>query len=305
MGDYTVEFDFSPAYELFASLYAYSFKKLHKRLELGPDWIKTVRGQIPVDLQEQLTAFGEVWHAINLLTWECPEKHTADAFLRWLDRMPLGEVYERLAPYVPSFPADLADRLKRHVEAGAAWNEHYFRHVDPAILEHLHASMAAHREQAGTEEPADLIERLTGSLRMEPAEELRTILLIPQVHCAPMSITDSFRGMTTILYPVELPTQAGEPSPALLRMTRALSDRSRLRILRFLADGGPHSLTDVVKHIGLSKSTVHEHLALLRDAGLVRAHVRGESWHSYSLHRSNLRHLPDELGLYLGESLCL
>ena len=199
---YSLAFDYTPAYELFTSLYAYSFKKLHKRIELGPDWVKSVRGQIGDSLHARLSEFGEVWHAMNLLTWVCPHKESAESFLTWLDGLPLGEIYERLAPWVPSFPADTADLIKRHVAIGAEWNERYFRHLDTSVLERLAAARVEHEKLNGTMPPADVIEHLTVALRMEPTEELQTILMIPQYHCAPLSISDYFRGVTTILYPV-------------------------------------------------------------------------------------------------------
>lgn len=46
------------------------------------------------------------------------------------------------------------------------------------------------------------------------------------------------------------------------------SDPTRLAILRHLALG-EHRVTDLVAHVGLAQSTVSQHLACLRDCGLV------------------------------------
>jgi ArsR family transcriptional regulator, cadmium/lead-responsive transcriptional repressor len=57
---------------------------------------------------------------------------------------------------------------------------------------------------------------------------------------------------------------------------RALSDPSRLGILRHL-QLGPHRVVDLVDHLGLAQSTVSQHLACLRDCGLVESRPRGRS----------------------------
>ena len=75
-----------------------------------------------------------------------------------------------------------------------------------------------------------------------------------------------------------------------MRLTHALSDESRLRMLRFVADG-PCTLTEVARFIGLSQPTVHHHLVQLRAAGLVRVHfaVSGPSRYSLRPHALDLR----------------
>lgn len=54
------------------------------------------------------------------------------------------------------------------------------------------------------------------------------------------------------------------------------SDASRLEILRHLALG-EHRVVDLTAHLGLAQSTVSEHLACLRDCGLVISRVEGRA----------------------------
>ncbi|MDQ4051902.1 MAG: metalloregulator ArsR/SmtB family transcription factor [Actinomycetota bacterium] len=56
----------------------------------------------------------------------------------------------------------------------------------------------------------------------------------------------------------------------------ALSDPSRLTILRHLFLG-EHRVVDLVAHLGLAQSTVSQHLACLRDCGLVTSRPVGRS----------------------------
>lgn len=54
------------------------------------------------------------------------------------------------------------------------------------------------------------------------------------------------------------------------------SDPSRLAILRHLALG-EHRVVDLTGHLGLAQSTVSQHLACLRDCGLVTSRPHGRA----------------------------
>ncbi len=58
----------------------------------------------------------------------------------------------------------------------------------------------------------------------------------------------------------------------------ALSEPSRLAILEHLFLG-EHRGVDLVAHLGLAQSTVSQHLACLRDCGLVTSRAQGRSSH--------------------------
>lgn len=62
---------------------------------------------------------------------------------------------------------------------------------------------------------------------------------------------------------------------------RALSDRTRLRILNLLRDG-ELCVCDLVDVLGVPQPTASRHLAYLRKAGLVTARSEG-LWHYYRL----------------------
>jgi ArsR family transcriptional regulator len=57
---------------------------------------------------------------------------------------------------------------------------------------------------------------------------------------------------------------------------RSLSDRSRLAIIACLAHG-EHRVADLVGEVGLSQSTVSEHVACLKDCGLVQGRHEGRA----------------------------
>lgn len=57
---------------------------------------------------------------------------------------------------------------------------------------------------------------------------------------------------------------------------RSLGDPSRLVILQHL-QLGEHRVVDLVKHLGLSQSTVSKHLACLKDTGMVISRAEGRA----------------------------
>ena len=74
--------------------------------------------------------------------------------------------------------------------------------------------------------------------------------------------------------------------PDLARLYKALGDEKRLVLLRLLRKG-PVALSAAAKEVGLSKSTTHHHLAILRQAGLVL--IRDDEENSYTLRPERLR----------------
>jgi len=74
---------------------------------------------------------------------------------------------------------------------------------------------------------------------------------------------------------------AGPDPRGAIALFHALAEPSRLAILEHLFLG-EHRVVDLVAHLGLAQSTVSQHLACLRDCGLVTHRAVGRSSH-YSL----------------------
>ena len=72
----------------------------------------------------------------------------------------------------------------------------------------------------------------------------------------------------------------------LVQLFHALSDETRLKILKLLA-GRDLYLTEIAQQLELSKPTIKHHLALLRSAGLVTITESGTVVY-YSLRRNRL-----------------
>jgi DNA-binding transcriptional ArsR family regulator len=77
-----------------------------------------------------------------------------------------------------------------------------------------------------------------------------------------------------------------EDVTAAVCLFRSLADPARLAIITHLA-GGEHRVGELTAHLGLAQSTVSQHLACLRDCGLVAARSQGRASY-YSLARPEL-----------------
>lgn len=302
---YRVEVDWAPAYELLISLYAYVGTSDRQIMDLGPEWLKSVRQQIGPELAAELASYrnAKALSVPNVLVRLCPGERDAEGFLRWLSGFSAGALYEMLAPHLRDDQAlmfrNLPAMLERAVPLLAAWNERYFRHLDPAILQGLAADAAAKRALMATLEAPALVELATVGIDYRPQREPQTVLLVPQYHYRPWNLHALFAELKVYEYPVDaLPVSPEDPPPALLRLTRALADENRLRILRFLATG-PRSFMDVAGYAELAKSTVHHHMVVLRASGLICVHDADNGPPSYSLRPSGVTHLAARLETFL------
>ncbi len=303
---YRVEIDWAEAYELIVSLSAYVATREHKTLEIGERWVKDVRAHITPALAADLAASRELplLKDLAILVWQCPGERDAPSFLRWLAGLSPGQLYELVAPYTsPESMAllrDLGAQRDQLAHLLQVWDAQYFHAANKAILDGLAADAVAKRALLTVVAPDALAEAATGGVYLAPIADVDVVVLVPQYHYRPWNLYGLHGRVRLNLYPADaLPPAPGAPPPSLLRLTRALADESRLRILRFLATT-PRGFTDVVRDSGLAKSTVHHHLVALRAAGLVRVHDDGNGPVTYSLRPRALQELGERLGSYLG-----
>ena len=304
--------DWAPAYELLISLSCFVSFRLHALLDLGQAWVRDVRQRLPPDLAARLArksvaaSLKQHDDLLVLLVRVCPGQRDARGFLDWFGGLTAGAAYEALVQRLPEpgprLPRDFVAWRDRYLDLLSGWQAAYFRHVDPAILSGLERDAARLRARLGSAPVQRLVEEVTNGILVEPSPNLRTVTLVPQYHERPYNHDATEQGGLILLYPADVLPTAGELPPAsLVRLTHALSDESRLRILRFLADG-PRTLTDVARFVGLSQPTVHHHLVQLRAAGLVRVHFSVSSPSRYSLRPHALDQLSQQLGAYLQPS---
>jgi DNA-binding transcriptional ArsR family regulator len=178
-----------------------------------------------------------------------------------------GAARQALAVLLPLGPDETRGRL---LAALRRWHEESFAAREAGLVEVLAAEERATRALAATMAPARLIELVCGGFAYEPEPECPRVLLVPHLAARPWLLLCQHRDTRIICHPAR--HQDGDERAAtaegLLRLGRALGDEQRQRILAALA-GGPRDLDELAGAVGLSRSTVHHHLALLRAAGLV------------------------------------
>lgn len=301
-----VEAIWNPAFELLMSLSAFLSKRNQAIMDLGPSWAKEVRRGLDPELLARLKIDepGDFhYDLVQLAATHLQAGDTVEDFLQWFAGAPVDELNDLMAQgekwVRPMTSADLAASRDNTVSLLRAWNDAYFRHVDPDVLHGLRREAGAKRELSRRLPARELIELATHGICFEPRQQPDVVLLVPQWHYRPWNVYADYGSTYLFLYPADvLPTPPDQPPLALLRVSRALGDESRLRILRSLAEQ-PRSFTDLVKLTGLSKSTVNHHMVVLRAAGLVTVHdLRGRGL-TYSPRFDSLDNLDTGLRAYL------
>lgn len=301
---YRVEIDWAPAYELLISCRAYASKDERRTLDMGAAWFNAVREKVGPRFAADLASLGEPknlpWP--DILVRLCPGERDAAGFINWLQSLRPGDIYELLAPFSEAsgaaMPRETVAARERSIALLGEWYEKYFRHLDTDILKGLAVDASDRRATLPVASPLDVVEAATSGVRYEPGPNVGVVLLVPQYHYRPWNLFSHYNDLRLISYAVDAMAPApGDLPSGLLRLTHALSDESRLRILRHLASG-PRSFTDVVDATGLAKSTVHHHMVALRSAGLVRVHDAAGAI-TYSLRDSAVDQLGQRLNAYL------
>lgn len=175
------------------------------------------------------------------------------------ERYYAGHARASLGTLLPLDAAETKRRIVAAVEAAAR------ELVDPSREDALDAAAAAAREALATEPVLVAIERLTHGFRYVPEVEADRVVLVPHLEPKLSLVLAQHRGARLVLYPAILDR---EPEERLLALGRALADPRRVEIL-VLVGRGVGRASDLVARTGLTRSTVHHHLAQLRDAGLV------------------------------------
>ncbi|MBS4174746.1 metalloregulator ArsR/SmtB family transcription factor [Bacillus sp. FJAT-49736] len=289
---YKIQFSYSPVYELITSLYTYINIKQHKNGEMTKQWKEETKQTLTKQFADELeNEKWEVLHRTVLLISKCPKNQSVEDFLSWFENISTGELYDRLAPWVHTIPLNLQEIRDKSVYILSEWNDQYFSKLDPTLFSELEQRSKQNEELAKKENPSYLLNTVSNGLVLEPTETLNEVILVPQYHMYPYNVLDFHRGMATLLYPYKKMTPHEEKLESILKKSQGLADKSRLDILLLLTKGN-HTLTSIQEKTGLAKSTVHHHLTLLGQAGLINRHYYGSSQVAfYSLRPSSVEDL--------------
>jgi hypothetical protein len=203
-------------------------------------------------VEEILTLTKEMWPDGD------PKREPVELALEWWSRLP--ESGERLL-----------GSLRAYYEVFFAEEENRIRPALQLALEHA-------RQRAAQVSTLDLLEELSQGVRME-GFETPGLVLAPSYWGTPLIIYGRIaKDQTIILFgarPAEASLVPGEVVPdALVRSLKALSDPTRMRILRYISEE-PLTPSQLSSRLRLRSSTVVHHLDVLRLATLVQFSIAG------------------------------
>jgi len=249
---------------------------------------------------------------LDLLREACCTDDQAAAALPFAERYLAGEtkvlpellaaVPKEMRPAVEHLVRDPDGYLRAFRRVLRAWRER-FEAIEGRLGRMLEQDVAGRRADLGRLPLADFVEKATGGVRWSPDPNVRRLVLTPSYFARPYNYVFGERDWHMLCYPLAETALDGDASAvpaATVRLFRALGDESRLRILRYLADGDLY-LTEIAERMGLSKPTISHHMAQLRAVGLVTTTEAGGLTY-YSLRRERLADLGPDVARYLGGS---
>jgi len=182
------------------------------------------------------------------------------------------------------------------------WHEEVFAREWSEIGPIVERDAGEKRRLARVATVSAVVEEATNGGEYAPEVGIGRVLVIPTYLGRPWVMHGRQRSTLVMVTPAGEAALAASPEEAarrrLLRLSRALSDDTRLRALRRLAEAS-RSLVELADELGVSKSTMHHHLAVLRSAGLLRW-VGPHRDKRYALRTTPLAGMSEVLGDYLG-----
>lgn len=217
----------------------------------------------------------------------------ADA-IATLQETPGCRLSERLQTLLALDPAETIDLIAAAIE-GFARELSDAEDMGPTLARDAEHKRAMARRMT----PPQLVEHATNGITFRMQPEVDSIVLIPSIVIRPWVAIGAAGRRRIFCYPVadqHLGADADTPPAHLVEVYKALGDERRLRLLRILTEG-PTSLADITERVGIAKSTVHHHLSILRQAGLVLITMGADK--EYSLRRDAIPEIADLLAGFL------
>lgn len=170
--------------------------------------------------------------------------------------------------------ANVEETGERMLQAYQAYFDVFFSEEENRIRPALEKAIAHAQELAEKMEFTDLMEELSQGVRLDIESRNAEAVLAPSYWGSPLLVFGKVKEDRDIFFfgarPPEDSLVPGELVPdALIRTLKALSDPTRLRILRYLA-AEPLTPTQLASRLRLRSSTVVHHLSSLRLATLVQ-----------------------------------
>lgn len=196
--------------------------------------------------------------------------------------------------------ADPASTKRRWLATMREYHAVFFAEEEKREQPVLERMLVEAQALSRTTSVTDMIERLSNGFTISEDIDLRRLVLVPSIWTHPfvvrfdLSDQELFIAWGAHPYGYRLVPGESVPDDALL-VLRALSDPTRLRLLRLVAVE-PRSPQSLAHELKLSLPTVSHHMRELRAAGLIRLEVGGKGRESkYSVRWPSARLAFDQL----------
>ena len=228
-----------------------------------------------------------------------------------IDELLSSKCPSQMRPNNPAAARSLLSRFAHADRSGALlraalveYQEQFFGEEEHRIAGHLVS--AGERAQANAAEcpVVDLVEELSGGLRLEHVVEATGLLLIPSFWAGPLVLFEMLPDKTWVIIfsarPRDISLIPGDPVPdALTRSLHAVSDQTRLRILKLLRES-PRTQVEIARELRLRPPTITHHLKILRLANLIRLTENTSGEKRYDVRGSRLLEIGHDLSTFVG-----
>ncbi|MCM3783845.1 winged helix-turn-helix domain-containing protein [Neobacillus mesonae] len=297
---YQVKVDVTPIYELLNSFMVYVTRRWIRSLDIGPEWINHIDSTLDMEVQERIRA-AEAWPFSDydvLFAWTALREHTSEVqpFLTEMASRPVKELFDMVHFLLPDLKLEDATRIRdNYIPLLQLWDKHYFQTLLPEYRKLIEEDSSEKEVLLTKMSPDRLVDYATAGLLVEDIPGLNRIILFPTVHNRPINMYCFYESMLLIQYPVDVPQEReDEPPISLLRLTEAIADPARLRLLRYISNQ-PKSIKQMSHELGQPEENLRPHLMALRVSGLLQTHLGQERNEKYSLRPDGL----SELNMYL------
>jgi len=199
--------------------------------------------------------------------------------------------------------ADCANFGQRYYEALLSYYRAFYAEEEKRILPALGSELKRAQDLSMQLELPVLIEELSRGIRFQESLDVSEVVLIPSYWLSPLIYFSKYGEDKMLVVfggrPSDSSIVPGEqvPDPILIGL-KALSDPTRLRILRYLTHENL-TPTELARKLRLRAPTVTHHLQALRLAGLVHVTVGAEHVNRYTSRLESIDELFVQLNAYL------
>jgi DNA-binding transcriptional ArsR family regulator len=199
--------------------------------------------------------------------------------------------------------ADCTNFGTRYYEALQSYYRAFYAEEEKRILPALNRELKRAQELSNQLDLPELIEELSRGIRFQESLDVSELVLIPSFWLSPLIYFSKYGDDKMLVVfggrPSDSSIVPGEqvPDPILIGL-KALSDPTRLRILRYLTHENL-TPTELARKLRLRAPTVTHHLQALRLAGLVHVTVGAEHVNRYTSRLESIEELFVQINDYL------